>query len=382
MALTIKLDFLNFEKTGSPKSEIGKDYYKSILNSVPGMVFIFDNELRYRIVTKSGLAFLNSTEDFMLGMPVGKEGLMKFSALVKRFKISNSPFLQVKMKLNGANGERWFLISFSQFKENQEIVVVCFDIHDQVLMEDQALEQRGIVENSARMAAIGQVAAGIAHEINNPLAVIISKSQQIKRRVSADQLALIQRDLEKIESTGFRIANIIKGLRALSRDGEQESFELVRLHDVMKDVNSMFEEKIRENQIDFQIHIDDQLYVEARPTQMGQVLLNLISNSYDAVKNLNPRWIRVVAKKIPTPEGSEVEIHVTDSGPGIPPGIREKLMTPFFTTKSAGHGTGLGLSISKKILRDHQGDLYLNPESTSTDFVIRLPSRQPTKKAS
>jgi C4-dicarboxylate-specific signal transduction histidine kinase len=112
--------------------------------------------------------------------------------------------------------------------------------------------------------------------------------------------------------------------------------------------------------------------VECHPSQISQVLLNLLNNAYDAALAQPDRWIELDARD----QGSLVEISVTDSGPGIPRELARKIMDPFFTTKPPGKGTGLGLSISSNIMTDHGGSLSLDQNSPHTRFVMSLPKIQ------
>lgn len=109
--------------------------------------------------------------------------------------------------------------------------------------------------------------------------------------------------------------------------------------------------------------------IEVRPTQISQVLLNLLSNAIDAVEKSNEKWIELRGFT----RDHSVFITVTDSGKGIPPVVASRLMEPFFTTKEVGKGTGLGLSISKRIIEEYRGQLYYDTSSPQTRFVIELP---------
>ncbi|MBX9766682.1 MAG: GHKL domain-containing protein [Bdellovibrionales bacterium] len=111
------------------------------------------------------------------------------------------------------------------------------------------------------------------------------------------------------------------------------------------------------------------LSLKCNRMQISQVLLNLLYNAIDAIRELPIKWIKVET----TLSADWIEIKVTDSGPGIPPEIRHHLMKPFFTTKPEGNGTGLGLAISEKILKAHGGSLNYNPTSEHTRFIARLP---------
>lgn len=118
------------------------------------------------------------------------------------------------------------------------------------------------------------------------------------------------------------------------------------------------------------------LEVECRPTQISQVILNLLNNAHDAIGSLEEKWVMVSVTEIE----NDIEIRVTDSGSGIPEHVRMKIMEPFFTTKPVGKGTGLGLSVSLGILKAHRGSLVVDTESKNTCFVLRFPRLQPMKE--
>ena len=124
--------------------------------------------------------------------------------------------------------------------------------------------------------------------------------------------------------------------------------------------------------------IEPGLEIACRPTQIAQVLVNLINNSRDAVSNLNEKWIKVEVDKT----DDNIIIAITDSGPGIPASVRAKMFNPFFTTKEVGVGTGLGLSISAGIIKSHNGQLRLASKSKNTRFEVVLPIVQVAQKAS
>jgi C4-dicarboxylate-specific signal transduction histidine kinase len=135
-------------------------------------------------------------------------------------------------------------------------------------------------------------------------------------------------------------------LRSLSRDGEGDQFTETEVSTTYNDVHTILEEKLQQNGIQVETHFPEGLSLECRSVQIGQVLLNLLTNSMDAIKDNSEKWIRIEALDL----GNFIEISVVDSGSGISEEVAQKLMTPFFTTKTAGHGTGLGLSISRRIL--------------------------------
>lgn len=226
--------------------------------------------------------------------------------------------------------------------------------------------------HASRMATLGEIAAGIAHEINNPLTVIQSKVLKIEKKLKAKNAleSDTAEDLQKIVTTIHRIAKIIKGLKFVSRDGQHDPPAKVSLGDLFQTTLDMCAERLKNNNVDLIIEASGEDYeIEVRETQLVQVFLNLIHNSYDAIKNSEAKWIKIqyhLQKEL-------LLIRFKDSGNGIPEDILKKIMDPFFTTKPVGHGTGLGLSISKGIIENHSGKLYYNPKASNTEFIIEIP---------
>lgn len=248
-----------------------------------------------------------------------------------------------------------------------------WDRTDEVLHAVHLERQRAKVVSQSKMASLGEMAGGIAHEINNPLTIILNRANLLRFKVekgSCSQKVIIE-ELLKIEKTVERISRIIKGLRALSRNAEHDPMSLVDLSAVIDDALSVCREKFLSRGIQFSVETESPLQIWCRPAQISQILLNLLNNAFDAIKDQGTPWIRVNAERI----GSRLNLTVEDSGYGIAENIREKLMQPFFTTKEVGQGTGLGLSISKSLAEDHGGTLFYDQSSRHTRFVLELPIR-------
>ncbi len=254
------------------------------------------------------------------------------------------------------------------------IVGIASDITQSKRQEELIQDQQAKIFSTAKFSALGEMAGGIAHEINNPLAVIHSKADQLRRRSERGDLTpeAMQSGLKMIEQTCQRIVKIIKGLRAFSRNAEKDPFENVSLQNVINDTLELCRERFRSGGVEVCAPSDLTHTIECRPTQIQQVLLNLFNNAYDAVATKSENWIEISVAD----QGPNIQIRVTDSGRGIPADIVQKMMQPFFTTKEIGIGTGLGLSISRGIIEDHQGQLYFDSAAPNTSFVIELPKRQ------
>lgn len=234
---------------------------------------------------------------------------------------------------------------------------------------------------SSKMAALGEMSSGIAHEINNPLSVIMGKMMILKKftvLLPAEKHEEYEKHLSTVAKLSDKIAKIIRGLKNFSREGSQDPFMATSLGQIIEDTNMLLSEKIKRFEIDYRFDMPNaELSIECRSTEVSQVLLNLLSNAADAIKDFQEKWIKLQFKEI----GNFVEIIVTDSGSGIPLDVAEKMMQPFFTTKPIGEGTGLGLSISKGLIENHGGELILNRDCANTQFIIRLPKVQATSLA-
>ncbi len=225
--------------------------------------------------------------------------------------------------------------------------------------------------HSSRLASLGEMAGGIAHEINNPLAIIHGRAALLLKNLEAGKVDPIRfKDgLIKVMDTVDRISKIVRGMKAVARNSENDPFIRASWDQIVDDTLELCRERIKNNGVEFKLYVTTTNSVECRSSQLSQVLLNLLNNSLDAIEGSPSPWITVQIAEV----GSDFEISIEDSGSGIPESLRAKIMDPFFTTKELGKGTGLGLSISKGIIEDHQGRLFIDERSAHTKFVIRIP---------
>lgn len=242
------------------------------------------------------------------------------------------------------------------------------DITDRIETELTLDLQRQKLIASAKMSTLGEMASGIAHEINNPLTIIAGTCLHLKRELAEHK---VFPEVEKIESTVYRISKIIKGLKSFSRNGDKDLLESTPLDRMVNEALDLCRIRFENHEIKLNVNFNDleKINLQVRPTQIIQVLLNLLGNSFDAIENTKEKWIDLTVQKTKT----HLFMSLTDSGPGIPVEVAEKMMNPFFTTKEVGKGTGLGLSISKGIMEDNGGKLSYDFSSKNTRFVIELP---------
>jgi C4-dicarboxylate-specific signal transduction histidine kinase len=223
-----------------------------------------------------------------------------------------------------------------------------------------------------KMASLGQMAGGVAHEINSPLATIAIKVEQLEEMLKEDTLdkKLALEWMRTVRETSQRIAKIVEGLRTFSRDGSSDPMAVAKLQDIVDQTLILCAEKMRHHGVEIRISgFTEDLSIMCRATQISQVLLSFLNNSFEAIGSLSEKWIEISARA----QDPWVELTVTDSGSGISSEISEKIFDPFFTTKEVGKGTGLGLSVSKSVLEGHGGSICLDKKSDHTRFVILFP---------
>ncbi|HOV74732.1 MAG TPA: PAS domain S-box protein [Candidatus Hydrogenedentes bacterium] len=257
----------------------------------------------------------------------------------------------------------------------KEILCIGNDITERVKAQRLIIEQQLLMLNAARLSALGTMASGIAHEINNPMAIISVGAEQLERSLDDPRLSNEYRAnvTKTIVRNVKRVQHIVQGLRNLSRDGSSDAFVRESVATIVTETLEVCMARCRDAGITLTVSpIPNELHIECRSAQLGQVLLNLINNAYDAVKELPEKWIRLDVED----EGTTIRFAITDSGHGLGRDLQEMAFVPFFTTKQTIGGIGLGLSISRRMVENHHGDLFLDAASSNTRFVVRLPKRQ------
>jgi C4-dicarboxylate-specific signal transduction histidine kinase len=247
-------------------------------------------------------------------------------------------------------------------KENQDLLEIANA--EKLMQESKAL-------NAARLASLGEMAAGIAHEINNPLTIVKGNIHALSKRlhsgVDFDKDYYLN-SFSKIDMAIERITKIIRNMKKISRDTSQEELNDIDLEELVKDTLDYYQEKFRKNDVRFEVSYKSTSRVHVREVELCQVLINILNNANDAVTDCSDKWIKVEVAD----EGEFASISVSDSGEGISKDNEEKIFNPFYTTKEVGKGTGLGLSISKDAMEQMKGDLILDSSNTYTQFKLLL----------
>lgn len=265
----------------------------------------------------------------------------------------------------------YFKMTLNKMRDQNKISILGFDVTEDINKQNTINQIQAKAVQTSKLAVLGELAAGVAHEINNPLMILTSVAFVVQKHIEQNKYDQLPEKLDKIQSTITRISRIVNGLRTYARDGENDPMMPVNVADVILESLELCVESIRYQNIE--INFDNQMtvppIVNCRDTQISQVILNLISNAKDAVLPLKEKWIKVILRQ----QGSNVVLQVIDSGPGISLDIRDQIFQPFFTTKDVGSGTGLGLSISTEIIKMHNGRLFVDTNYPNTCFTIELP---------
>jgi C4-dicarboxylate-specific signal transduction histidine kinase len=245
------------------------------------------------------------------------------------------------------------------------------DIAERQRAERALAESRLASITSAKMAALGEMSANVAHEVNNPLAAILLRAQRLELLAEKDRLDVpaVLRATHEIGVTVDRIKRIVDALRFFARQADDDPARPEPLQAIVADTVELCSARFRQREIELAVDpIDSNLWIDCRGAQISQVLLNLLSNAYDAVERAPVRRVRISVET----SDADVRIAVTDSGPGVPAEIEDRILEPFFTTKEIGRGTGLGLSVSKGIAEAHGGSLVHDRSLPETRFVLTV----------
>lgn len=222
-----------------------------------------------------------------------------------------------------------------------------------------------------KMAALGEMAAGMGHEINNPLAIIKGKIRNLKKELGKNEIDAdnLREKLDQINEACDRISKIIVSIRYFSRDSSEDPLEVISVPNLIKSTLELCALKAQETHVQLKSTENLDCHLKGRESEIMQILINLISNAIYEVSKLEERWVEVGYEITP----GYICIKVTDSGTGIPAHISSRMMQAFFSTKEPGTGTGLGLSISKSLAERNYGTLTYIESCPNTQFELRIP---------
>ncbi|MGC9369665.1 MAG: ATP-binding protein [Paracoccaceae bacterium] len=256
------------------------------------------------------------------------------------------------------------------YRDEDVIVSTTVDISKEVALRQKLAEQREQIFQAEKMSALGELLAGIAHELNNPLSVVVGHALML-RDEEIDPATL--RHVEKISDAAERCAKIVKSFLAMAR---QQPARLVPID--IADTLEMSIDALRNGAEGIATPIECEVAPDLPPVrgdmnQIAQVLINLVANADQAIRDSGTGDLIRITVRHDAPE-EMIEIAVADNGPGIPREIRSRIFDPLFTTKPVGAGTGIGLALCQRVVTAHSGQIGLQPASgQGATIVVRLP---------
>ena len=358
-----------------------EEKYRSLFNNDPNPIFIIDPN-NYEILDINerarecygytrddirGMSFLN------LGDPDDREVEYGFRNLALEQSI-----LLAKRRHFRKNGRSFYVnisVSHAQYGESDVLIATTTDVTESIEKETQLIQ-------ASKMTTLGLMAAGMAHEINQPLNVIQICADFFLKMLNKGQ-AVPEEDLRSmandIIANVARATGIIKHVRHFARQSEVVTSE-VDINTPIEDVFKVLGHQIKVHQIELDLHLAPDIpYIMADHNRLEQVFINLVTNAIDAMdeKAEQPEH-KGMAKRLHIKtytEGNMVAVAVTDNGIGMSADVKSKLFEPFFTTKKIGKGTGLGVSISYGIIKDYQGTIDIDSQQgQGTAFILKFPA--------
>ncbi len=358
--------------------------WRSLVDGAPDVIMLLDEQGR--------IEFINHVDPYTLDVRtlIGKSGdslLEPGSAVLWRSAFSEvagtDAVRQIEVCMAPPLAERrWFMIRLAAIQvesRRRRVLAIANDITDRKNLEVQLRQQQ-------RLEAIGTLAAGVAHEINNPVQGILNYAELIDGR--ADDPETVREFAAEITTESQRVATIVRNLLVFARQERDQSFERVEVRELIDATLSLIHAVLRKDHVDLQVDLPlDLPSLSCRPQPIQQILMNLVTNARDALNERYPGFderkrITISAQTFsPTPGPDPdpwLRISVIDQAGGIPDENRARIFDPFFTTKGRDQGTGLGLSVSHGIAREHGGELRVESEvGVGSRFLLELPLARP-----
>lgn len=344
-------------------------YISTVINSVNSVIVAINEQGSVEFINQLALDRFSLNEqlvknktirdilgDYLVDELISKEkaGFSKVEIKIGEYDYLASRIPYIPEGFN-KKGYIYFLVDISSLKEQEKIIE----------------KQRVLLVQNAQLASLGELASGVAHEVNNPVSIIEGQLRRLKdfikdKDISIDDEILL---IDKIQNNLNRVISIISGMKRISRSGEGDSIEVVSIDKIFDSLKDLCHEKLKSNMITLSIfEQESELFVQVKETQFLQALYSIVINSSEAISSLDNKWIKVKVEN----DTNFIAIRIIDSGEGIDNEITKKMFNPFFSTKDIGEGTGIGLSIARQMIEDQGGSLYYEIYEGNTSFVIKI----------
>jgi PAS domain S-box-containing protein len=349
--------------------------YRSLIEHAKDIIFTITSDGTILSLNNHGCLFFKRSQTEWIPTPItdifdSESAAVQMSLVSKIFSGSLSEGA-VTSRVIVQGDERWLNINYSALVDESGQVYAVLGIGRDIT-ERKKLQER--MSHTEKLASVGTLAAGVAHEINNPLAVILGFTEILLDQTpqESEHYEL----LKTIERQGINAKRIVENLLGFARFTEHKE-QIVDINETLESVLAVVSNHLAINKIAIVKDLAEALpKIKGDPGELQQVFFNLISNAVAVMKGTGGTL--TVSTRLAEGHGF-VEVAFSDTGPGIPPAVRSKIFDPFFTTKKVGEGTGLGLSISYGIISNHGGSITFTTKTsdeakdTGTTFVVSLP---------
>jgi C4-dicarboxylate-specific signal transduction histidine kinase len=342
----------------------------AVLDAIPGYVSWLTQDLRYIGGNTSFLQAFQLTSETLAGRNVGSiSNDDRFHAELVDFQRSIDPSRLVEHSVSTNKGQRWMLLALQKFKlgDRPSIMVVGVDIHPMKEAQNELERSRLQSLHAAKMITLGHMAGSVAHEINNPLAIISSRAEQGMLILEHEPIERqrIEAILVRIRETTVRIAGIIRALRNLSRDASSDPIEKTSARDLILKSVEIGRTKFQSMGTQIRLSLPDpDIELECRSVELIQAFSSLLQFVHDGLNPAEPRWISISAEDA----GNGIRVTLKDSGNSIPPNL-----------DVAARDFSLSLHLAQAVLGAHGGELRIESHLGKTQFVFELPKRQELK---
>jgi len=381
-----------------PPAALDQEISLVLLDRMAAYVVVMDAQLRYTFVNREFLRYVGKPADQVLGRTafeiLGGTSSDDYAGVAERLVAGEG--LQVDGWHDYPNGRLYLqetLLPFARAGEpvhticafSRDLTALKLHEHDlaQKVKELEAAaalkavleQQREALRRSEKLAAMGSLLAGVAHELNNPLAIAMGRAAQLEEHCTTPEL---RAEARRIREATERCGRIVRTFLNMARDGGGRRAG-ANLNEVVASAAELLHYVYHTHGIALEQRLDPALpALEMDADQVGQVIMNLLVNAQQALADHEgPRRVTVTTGTDVANGGraSRVWLRVFDSGPGVAPELRERIFETLFTTKAPGLGTGLGLSLSRSLARAHDGDLSLEPDAPGrgASFLLTLP---------
>lgn len=346
-----------------------KNKLSKLVKALPGDVLMFDGSMSVKDVFRGEfLGLLSPSNGESSAAQFETEFSIKLNSEVKKLSPDQE---SISFEFQCTGSEQYNYCGVSLANEDHYLLY-SQDMTEIELQRKQIRDQEIQLIEASKLCSLGEMAGGVAHEINTPLCAILLAASQLETSAKSNQTASSEKDLRNIAlimRTVERVSKIVKSLRQVSRDGGTDEFETCTLEDVITDASGLCTERFKSHGVNLDIQVQNHdILISAKRVQLSQVLLNLLNNSFHVAKDCEKGWIKIRFQE----SDSNVRLRVIDCGRGIEDEVLDEIFKPFFTTKEIGEGTGLGMSISQQIVNKHGSELRYELFEGHTSFYFDI----------